>query len=63
MAGTAENLRLSGKMMKSVSRASRGLIPKEIKVIPFLGNAASAYSAHQDWGKMWASYNNCMEHF
>ena len=45
-----------------MSKASRGLIPSEIKTVPFLGSAASVYSAHQDWGKMWTSYNNCLEH-
>lgn len=63
MSGTAENLAVSGKRIAAVSKFSGGLIPKVIKVVPFLGNAASAYSAHQDWGKMWESYNNCMEHF
>ncbi len=46
-----------------LNKFSVGLIPKELGVIPVLGNLASLYSAAQDWNKMWDSYNNCMEHY
>jgi hypothetical protein len=61
MTGTAEIGKIPSGLVADILFLN--ISDEGMKVIPLIGNAASAYSAYLDWNKMWSSYDKCMEHF